>query len=227
MCCPSHESMVQSLRGQEDRRARVQDSYLLATKAREVSEARSKGMDHSLIGKPSGKPSLCVGMLIGLMLGLSLLLFVACDDQDSAKGGAGQEHKKGTSGGPASTDGLIVFRRYLDLDLTRSAIFTMYPNGTHIRQITHPPRAGATTILRGPPMGPRSPSNAGVTRASSDAPRIARGAGSWSSTSTPALRARSHTAYPMWDGLRRTRLHHPLLIAWETTNPPSQPTVSQ
>ena len=139
MYCPSHESMVQSLRGQEDRRVRVQDSYLLATKAREVSEARSKGMDHSVIGKPSGKPSLCVGLLIGLMLGLSLLLFVACDDQDSAKGGAGGEHKKGTSGGTASTDGLIVFRRYLDLELTKSAIFTMYPNGTHIRQITHPP----------------------------------------------------------------------------------------
>jgi Tol biopolymer transport system component len=92
-------------------------------------------MDHSVIGKPS----LRVGLLIGLMLGLSLLLFVACDDQDSAKGGAGQEHKKGTSGGTAPTDGLIVFRRYLDLELTRSAIFTMYPNGSHIRQITHPP----------------------------------------------------------------------------------------
>jgi WD40-like Beta Propeller Repeat len=92
-------------------------------------------MDHSVIGKPS----LRVGLLIGLMLGLSLLLFVACDDQDSAKGGAGQEHEKGTSGGTAPTDGLIVFRRCLDLELTRSAIFTMYPNGSHIRQITHPP----------------------------------------------------------------------------------------
>jgi hypothetical protein len=107
--------------------------------------------------------------------------------EESAKGGADREHnKKGTSGGSASTDGLIVFRRYLDLELTRSAIFTMYPSGTHIRQITTPPRAGATTILRGPPMGRRSPSIAGVTRASEDAPRIAKGAGSWSSTSTQA-----------------------------------------
>src|SRR5829696_303439 len=140
MRCPSHKSMVQSLRGQEDRRVRVQDSYLLATKAREVSEARSKGMDHSVIGKPSGKPSLRVGLLIGLILGLSsLLLFAACDDQESAKGGADQEHNKSTSGGTASTDGLIAFRRYLDLEGTRSAIFTMYPNGSHIRQITNPP----------------------------------------------------------------------------------------
>jgi WD40-like Beta Propeller Repeat len=59
--------------------------------------------------------------------------------ENSAKGGAGGEHKKSTGGGTASTEGLIVFRRYLDLELTRSAIFTMYPNGSHIRQITNPP----------------------------------------------------------------------------------------
>src|SRR5215218_1056436 len=37
--------------------------------------------------------------------------------EESAKGGAGQEHKKSTRSfaGTASTDGLIVFRRYLDL----------------------------------------------------------------------------------------------------------------
>ncbi len=58
--------------------------------------------------------------------------------ENSAKGGL-EEHKKNTGGGTASTDGLIVFRRYLDLEGTRSAIFTMYPNGSHIRQITHPP----------------------------------------------------------------------------------------
>jgi len=61
--------------------------------------------------------------------------------EESAKGGAGQEHNKSTRSfaGSASTDGLIVFRRYLDLEGTRSAIFTMYPNGSHIRQITNPP----------------------------------------------------------------------------------------
>jgi hypothetical protein len=100
--------------------------------------------------------------------------------ENPAKGGADQEHNKSTSGGTASTDGLIVFRRYLDLELTKSAIFTMYPNGRHVSQITNPPRAGSTTFLPGPPMGRRSPSSAGV------APRIAMGAGSWSSTSTRA-----------------------------------------
>src|SRR5215204_6632055 len=64
----------------------------------------------------------------------------------TAPKGAGQEHKKSTSGGTASSDGLIVFRRYVGRELTldgrrhsKSAIFTMYPNGSHIRQITHPP----------------------------------------------------------------------------------------
>src|SRR5215212_2606978 len=107
--------------------------------ATEMSEdRRSKGMYHSLIGKPSLRVVLVMGLLMGLC---SLLLLAACGGEESAKGGAGGEHNKSTRSfaGPASTDGLIAFRRYLDLDGTKSAIFTMHPNGTHIRQITHPP----------------------------------------------------------------------------------------
>src|SRR5215212_5663884 len=98
-----------------------------------MSEDRSKGMYHSLIGKPS----LRVGLVMGLLIGLSSLLFLAaCGGEEAAKGAADQEHKKSTSGGTASTDGLIVFRQ----ENRRDAIFTMYPNGSHIRQITHPPK---------------------------------------------------------------------------------------
>src|SRR5829696_10482167 len=108
-------------------------------------------MYHSLMGKPSLRVGLVMGLLIGLC---SLLLLAACGVEESAKGGAGQENtlqpvpksspnrttmslendKKSTRSfaGTASTDGLIVFFR-------RDAIFTMYPNGSHIRQITHPP----------------------------------------------------------------------------------------
>src|SRR5215216_2466728 len=100
-------------------------------------------MYHSLIGKSSLRVWLVMGLLIGLS---ALLLLAACEGENSANGGAGQEHKKSTSGGSASTDGQIIFRRYLGLELTldgrrhsKSAIFTMYPNGSHIRQITHPP----------------------------------------------------------------------------------------
>src|SRR5215203_6307557 len=106
--------------------------------ATEMSEdRRSKGMYHSLIGKPSLRVGLVMGLLIGLC---SLLLLAACGGGNSAKGGAEQEHNKSMSGGTAFTDGLIAFRRYLGLDLTKSAIFTMYPNGSHIRQISHPPK---------------------------------------------------------------------------------------
>src|SRR5215217_684321 len=119
--------------------------------ATEMSEDRSKGMYHSLIGKPSLRVVLVMGLLIGLC---SLLLLAACGGKESAKGGAGQETKKSTSGdtastnlltgqetkkstsgGTASTDGLIVLQQ----ERRRRAILTMYPNGSHIRQITHPP----------------------------------------------------------------------------------------
>ena len=93
-------------------------------------------MYHSLIGKPSLRVVLVMGLLMGLC---SLLLLAACGGEESAKGGAGQVHNKSTSGGTAPTDGLIAFRRYLDLEGTESVIFTMNPDGSHVRQITHPP----------------------------------------------------------------------------------------
>src|SRR5215217_8558067 len=101
-------------------------------------DRRSKGMYHSLIGKPSLRVVLVMGLLIGLC---SLLLLAACGGEEAAKGTADQEHNKSTSGDTASTDGLIVFSRDVDSEPTccKSAIFTMYPNGSHIRQITHPP----------------------------------------------------------------------------------------
>jgi Tol biopolymer transport system component len=85
-----------------------------------------------------GKPDLRVGLLIGFLLGLSLLLLAACGGQDSAKGG-GQENDS-TTGGSAATNGQIAVRRWFDPDVTKDAIFTMNPDGSHVSQITHPPK---------------------------------------------------------------------------------------
>ena len=103
--------------------------------AQDVRGQEEQGMYHPVIRKPD----LCVGLLMGLLLGLSLLMFSACGGQDSAKGGAGQEHKKSASDGTAPTNGQIVFRRWFDPDQTKGALFTMNFDGGHIRQITHPP----------------------------------------------------------------------------------------
>ena len=87
------------------------------------------------------QPDLRVGLVMGLLLGLSLLLLLsACGGQGSAKGGAGGENNKSEGGGTASTNGQIVFRRFLDPDQTKAALFAMNPDGSHVSQITHPPK---------------------------------------------------------------------------------------
>jgi hypothetical protein len=137
-------------------------------------DRRSKGMYHCLIGKQSLRVVLVMGLLIGLC---SLLLLAACGGEESAKGGAGQEHNKSTSagtaptdgqmgatGGSAATNGQIAFGRHYEYGQPHSAIFAMNLDGSHVSQITHPPRAFATTFRSGPPMGRGSPSFARASR---------------------------------------------------------------
>ena len=87
-------------------------------------------------------------------------------------GGEGDDEENASASGDATRNGQIVFRRYFDPDQTKGALFTMNPDGIHIRQITHPQRAGWTTFRRGLLMERGSPSSA--SRAT-----LAR-AGSWS-----------------------------------------------
>jgi hypothetical protein len=103
----------------------------------------------------------------GVLAALVALALSACSgDQEANK------KKKSAGGGSGATNGQIVFRRYFDPDQTKGALFTMNPDGSHIRQITHPPRVGGTTYRRGLLMGRGSPSSASrATRAR---------AGSWS-----------------------------------------------
>src|SRR5215217_824562 len=78
-------------------------------------------------------------LAIGVLAALVALALSVCGSLGSAKGGPGGEQNKSESGGTASTNGQIAFRRYFDPDQTEGAIFTMNPDGSHVRQITHPP----------------------------------------------------------------------------------------
>ena len=64
------------------------------------------------------------------ILALALVL-AACGGQDTQ-----ESANKGSEG---EVDGQIAFRTWLDPDQTEGALFTMNPDGSHIRQITHPP----------------------------------------------------------------------------------------
>src|SRR5215211_8262246 len=118
----------------------------------------------------------------GVLMALVALVLSACSGGGDA---GGQENKKSASGASAPTEGQIVFRRWFDPDQTKGALFTMNPDGSHVRQIT-PPRAGTTTPRRGLQMGRESPS---IARKSTAA--IAE---SWSSTLRRVIHVRLHNA---------------------------------
>ena len=64
-----------------------------------------------------------------VMVAMALPVFAGGDDEDN----------ESANGGP-TRNGQIAFRRYFNPDQTKSALFTMNPDGSHIRQITHPPK---------------------------------------------------------------------------------------
>ena len=65
-----------------------------------------------------------------IMVAIALPVFAGGDDED----------KDNESGG-STRNGQIVFRRYFNAEQTKGALFTMNPDGSHIRQITHPPKS--------------------------------------------------------------------------------------
>jgi Tol biopolymer transport system component len=72
-----------------------------------------------------------LAILLALLATLVVLTLSACGGQEA--------NKKSESGGSGPTSGQIAFRRWFDPDQTEGALFTMNPDGSHIRQITHPP----------------------------------------------------------------------------------------
>jgi dipeptidyl aminopeptidase/acylaminoacyl peptidase len=55
-------------------------------------------------------------------------------------GGDDEDNDNESANGGATRNGQIVFRRWFDPDHTKGALFAMNPDGSHIRQITHPPK---------------------------------------------------------------------------------------
>jgi hypothetical protein len=104
---------------------------------------------------------------MGLLVTLVALTLSACGE-----GGQEANKKKSESGGSAATNGQIAFRRWFDPDQTEGALFTMNPDGSRIRQVTHPPTAGATMTRCGLQMDRAS---------SSIARRSTRAVASWRS----------------------------------------------
>src|SRR5215213_6121810 len=68
-----------------------------------------------------------------MMLAMALPAFAGGADDDEDK------DNESASGAP-TRNGQIVFRRYLDPDQTKGVLFAMNPDGSHVSQITHPPK---------------------------------------------------------------------------------------
>lgn len=57
--------------------------------------------------------------------------------------------------GATARQGQIVFRRYFDAEQTQGAIFVMNPDGSEVRQITHPPKGWKDNVPAWSPDGER------------------------------------------------------------------------
>jgi Tol biopolymer transport system component len=67
-----------------------------------------------------------------MMVAMALPVFAGGEGDD-------EDNDDESANGGATRNGQIVFRRWFDPDHRKGALFTMNPDGSHIRQITHPP----------------------------------------------------------------------------------------
>src|SRR5919107_2548776 len=81
-----------------------------------------------------------------MMVAMALPAFAGGGDDD-------EDNDNESANGAATRNGQIVFRRWFDPDQTKSALFTMNPDGSHIRQITHPPKGWRDDAPRWSPDG--------------------------------------------------------------------------
>jgi hypothetical protein len=83
-----------------------------------------------------------------VMVAMALPVFAGGADDE-------EDNDNESANGSATRNGQIVFRRYFDPDQTKGALFTMNPDGSHIRQITHPPKGWLDNLPAWSPDGKR------------------------------------------------------------------------
>src|SRR5215211_4377951 len=81
-----------------------------------------------------------------MMVAMALPAFAGGADDD-------EDNDNESANGGATRNGQIVFRRYLDPDQTKGALFTMNPDGSHVRQIAHPPKGWKDDVPTWSPDG--------------------------------------------------------------------------
>src|SRR5919112_156655 len=69
-----------------------------------------------------------------VMVAMAVPVFAGSADDD-------EDNDNESAGGAPTRNGQIVFCRYFNAEQTKGALFTMNPDGSHIRQITHPPKS--------------------------------------------------------------------------------------
>src|SRR5918994_5796380 len=71
-------------------------------------------------------------MVMALMIvAMALPVFAGGEGDD-------EENDNDSANGGSTRNGQIVFRRYFNAEQTKGALFVMNPDGSHVRQITHP-----------------------------------------------------------------------------------------
>src|SRR5215213_8531716 len=81
-----------------------------------------------------------------MMLAMALPAFAGGADDD-------EDNDNESASGAPTRNGQIVFRRYLDPDQTKGVLFAMNPDGSHVSQITHPPKGWRDDVPAWSPDG--------------------------------------------------------------------------
>jgi TolB protein len=83
-----------------------------------------------------------------VMVAMALPVFAGGGDDD-------EDNDNESANGGATRNGQIVFRRYFNAEQTKGTLFVMNPDGSHVRQITHPPKGWRDNVPAWSPDGKR------------------------------------------------------------------------